>query len=176
MVSLTEKLSELDVNIDNDKQYIIKKFKDNVQGIEICLDGQNMKHNGKEGHWLEKKMGIKPNSKNEPDIYGYEMKKSASKTTLGDYSACEYIFSRKNKRNSINMMNEWTDEINLSRNDFIKIFGNPNPEKNNRYSWSGSCVPTYNMYNTNGQILTINENNDIIIYYCSFSKDKEVIQ
>ena len=54
--------------------------------------------------------------------------------------------------------------------NFIKTFGNPNPNKENRYSWSGSCVPIYNSWNSNGQLLTINENNDIIIYY-SFSND-----
>ena len=42
--------------------------------------------------------------------------------------------------------------------------------KNDRYSWSGTCVPKYNIWNSNGQTLTIAENNDIIAYY-SFSKD-----
>ena len=51
----------------------------------------------------------------------------------------------------------------MAGSDFIKTFGNPNPIKKNRYSWSGSCVPSYNNWNSNGQILTINENNDIII-------------
>jgi hypothetical protein len=98
------------------------------------------------------------------------MKKSSKKITLGDFSASEYIFSRKNKRNNINTLNNWTDEVKLSRKDFMKTFGNSNPKKNNRYSWSGSCVPSYNTWNSNGQILTINENNDIVIYY-SFSND-----
>jgi hypothetical protein len=155
---------------DADKQHIIELFNNNVRGLEICLDGQNTKHCGKEGHWLETKMGIQHNSKNEPDINGYEMKKSSKKTTLGDFSASEYAFSQKNKRVSINIMNNWTDEMVLNRSSFIKIFGNPNPKKNNRCSWSGSCVPTYNDWNSNGQILTISKDNDIIIYY-SFSKD-----
>lgn len=153
-----------------DKQNIIKLFNACVKGVDICLEGQNINHCGKEGHWLETKMGIKHNAKNEPDINGYEIKKSSSKTTLGDFSASEYAFSGKNKRNNINILNNWTDEIKFSRNDFIKTFGNPNPNKKNRFSWSGSCVPTYNIWNYNGQILTINKNNDIIIYY-SFSND-----
>lgn len=33
------------------------------------------KNNGAEGHWLEKLMNLKINSKNKPDIGGYEMKK-----------------------------------------------------------------------------------------------------
>ena len=154
----------------SDKQEIITLFNNNVKGVKIEFDTQNIKHCGKEGHWLETKMGIKHNSKNEPDINGYEMKKSSNKTTLGDFSASEYVFSSKNKRNCINNLNNWTDEIKLSRIDFIKIFGNLHPNKNNRYSWSGSCVPIYNIWNSNGQMLSVAENNDIIIYY-SFSKD-----
>jgi hypothetical protein len=162
-------------NIDSDKEEIIKLFYNNVKGVEICLKNINVKHCGKEGYWLETKMKIKHNSKNEPDINGYEMKKYSNKTTLGDFSASEYIFSNKNKRNNINILNNWTDEIKLSRNDFIKTFGNPNLNKNNRYSWSGCCVPTYNNYNSNGQILKINNNYDIIIYY-SFSNDTRDIK
>ena len=161
--------------IDFDKQQIITLFNNKVKGVKICIECQNINHCGKEGHWLETQMGIKHNPKNEPDINGYEMKKNSIKTTLGDFSASEYAFSKKNKRNVINHLNKWTDEIKLNRSDFIKIFGNPNPNKNNRYSWSGSCVPIYNKWNNNGQILTINENNDIIIYY-SFSHDKRSIK
>ena len=162
--------------IDIDKQHIIILFNTCVKGFEICLEEQTIKHCGKEGHLLETKMGIKHNSKNEPDINGYEMKKFSNKQiTLGDFSASEYAFSKKNKRNTINILNNWTDEIKLNRSDFIKTFGNPNPSKENRYSWSGSCVPKYNIWNSNGQILTINENNDIIIYY-SFSNDTRSIK
>jgi hypothetical protein len=163
------------VTIDTDKEEIIRLFNTNVKGIDICLEGHHIKHCGKEGHWLETRMGIKHNAKNEPDINGYEMKKSSIKTTLGDFSASEYAFSGKNKRNEINSFNSWTDKIKISRIDFIRTFGNQNPLKNNRHSWSGSCVPTYNIYNLNGQILQISENNDIIIYY-SFSKDTRTIK
>jgi hypothetical protein len=159
--------------VEPDKQYIITLFNKNVKGVDICSEGKN--HCGEEGHWLEKKMGIKHNAKNEPDINGYEMKKSSRKITLGDFSASEYVFSEKNKRNRINTLNNWTDEIKLSRSDFIRTFGNPNPNKNNRHSWSGKCVPTYNNWNSNGQTLTINEHDDIIIYY-SYSKDTRCIK
>jgi len=159
--------------IDNDKQYIISLFNARVKGATVCLEGQNANHCGKEGHWLETRMGIQHNSKNEPDICGYEMKKHSPKTTLGDFSASEYAFSGHNKRTSINALNNWTDDTKLSRSEFIRIFGNPNPKKNNRYAWSGSCVPTYNLWNANGQILTIQENNDIVIYY-SFANDTRI--
>ena len=168
-------LSQTTNEIDIDKKQIITLFHNNVRGIKICLEGQNINHCGKEGHWLETKMGIKHNAKNEPDINGYEMKKSSSKTTLGDFSASEYAFSGKNKRNIINVLNNWTDEIKLNRRDFIKTFGNPNPLKNDRYSWSGSCVPIYDSWNANGQMLSINENYDIVAYY-SWSKDTRSIK
>ena len=92
--------------IDIDKQYIITLFNTRVKGVEIILKGHKINHCGKEGHWLETKMGIKHNAKNEPDINGYEMKKSSIKITLGDFTASEYIFSRKNKRNIINHLNK----------------------------------------------------------------------
>jgi hypothetical protein len=171
MSGLLQTTSEIDI----DKQDIITLFNNNVKGVEISLEGQNVKHCGKEGHWLETKMGITHNAKNEHDINGYEMKKSSTKTTLGDFSASEYAFSRKNRRKDINILNNWTEDIKLNRSDFIKTFGNPNPNKEKRYSWSGSCVPTYDNWNSNGQKLTINENNDIIIIY-SFSNDTRSIK
>ena len=105
------------------KEQIKELFNKNVKGVEICLKDYNSKHCGKEGHWLETQMGIKHNSKNEPYIYGFEMKKVSPKTTLGDFSASEYAFSKKNKRNTINKNNNWTDDNKLERSDFIKIFG-----------------------------------------------------
>jgi hypothetical protein len=156
--------------MDNDKQFIVSLFRNNIKGKSIILDRYTKNHCGKEGYWLETQMDIKHNAKNEPDIKGYEMKKGSGKITLGDFSASEYAYSRKNKRITINHYNNWTDDIYLTRNEFIRYFGNQNPNKNNRYSWSGSCVPTYNHWNDNGQTLTILDNNDIVIYY-SFSKD-----
>jgi hypothetical protein len=155
-----------------DKQYIISLFTTNVKGVEICLEG-NVNHDGKEGHWLEQKMGIKHNAKNEPDINGYEMKKFSNKITLGDFSASEYVFSKK--RHSINELNNWTEVEKMDRTTYIRTFGNPNPKKNNRYSWSGSCVPIYGSWNSNGQMLSVTETNDIVAYY-SFSKDTRSIK
>lgn len=171
MDNLSNLFNQIKITNDTDKNQIITLFNNNVKGVEICLDDININHCGKEGHWLETKMNIKHNSKNEPDINGYEMKKLSAKITLGDFSASEYIFSKKNKRKIINNINKWNDDLQLTRSYFIEIFGNPNPNKKNRNSWSGSCVPTYNNYNTNGQILKITENNDIFIYY-SYSIDE----
>ena len=129
---------------------IIKLFNNNVNNQSIILDNYNKLHKGKEGYWLEKKMGITHNSNNMPDIDGYEMKKDSKKITFGDFSATEYLFS-KNK-STINDING--SIINISRTEFIRYFGTPNILKNNRYSWSGSCVPKYNNWN-NYSILLI---------------------
>ncbi|MCP5079359.1 MAG: LlaMI family restriction endonuclease, partial [Psychromonas sp.] len=77
------------------KGIIVQRFKQNVKGKKFNPNGYNQLHDGKEGHWLEKQMGIEPNSDNNADIYGYEMKKQTpSKTTFGDWSAKESIFKR----------------------------------------------------------------------------------
>ena len=34
---------------DDDKQYIINRFRTNVKGIAVCLDGLNASHCGREG-------------------------------------------------------------------------------------------------------------------------------
>ena len=134
MSELLQTASENDIDVD--KQHIIALFNKYVKGVEICLEGKNINHCGKEGHWLETKMGINHNAKNEPDINGYEMKKNSSKTTLGDFSASEYVFSRKNKRNCINNLNNWTDEIKLNRSDFIKRSEERRVGKECRSRWS----------------------------------------
>jgi len=150
----------------NDKQKIINLFMDNIKD-KILI---SKIHCGSEGHWLENQMGIKHNSKNDPDIFGYEMKKNSNKKiTFGDFSANEYLFS-KNKI-IIENMNGWKkDENKISRNDFIKYFGTPNPLKNNRYSWSGKCVPVYGEWNNCGQIMYFDNDLNLLISY-SFEKD-----
>jgi hypothetical protein len=116
-------------------------------------------------------MNIKHNNKNKPDLYGYEMKKNSVKISFGDFSASEYLFS--SKKSYIKEYNKWTNDINITKNDYIKYFGKKNEKKNNRYSWSGSCVPTYNNWNYSGQNLLFNENNDLCIYY-QFDKDERI--
>ena len=157
-----------DITDDIGKLRIISMFRENVKGKKVDTNTQNTKHCGKEGHWLEQQMGIQHNSRNEPDIDGYEMKKESSKTTLGDFSATEYAFSKN--RTTINEMNHWTTDVSMTRSAFIRYFGNPNCQKNNRYSWSGSCVPRFGSWNSCGQILSVTAHDDIVIQY-SFDKD-----
>lgn len=140
----------------NEKQEIKRRFFENVKEKEIKTTGN---HCGKEGHWLEKAMQIKPNGKNAPDILGYEMKKdSSNKITLGDFSASEYLFSKKTPiLNSLN-----GESIKMDRKTFIRTFGTPNPKKNGRFSWSGACVPSYGKFNDFGQKIVIDDEIRII--------------
>jgi len=113
-------------------------------------------------------MDIKPNSNNTPDIGGFEMKKFSTKISFGDWSA-DYLFSVKNKKKLINKINNF--EINITKEIFIKSFGNKTKEKNNRYSWSGSCVPKYGELNNCGQSLKIDDDENILAMY-SYKHDK----
>lgn len=160
-------------NNDTNKLEIIKLFQENVKGKKINLENYNKKHCGKEGHWIETQMKIKHNSKNEPDLFGYEMKKESAKISFGDYSASEYLFSKE--KSIINKYNKWNEKlVTITKEEFIKFFGTKKISKNNRYSWSGECVPKYGTWNNCGQILSISDNN-ICIYY-SYSKDKRDLE
>ena len=139
----------------NGIEHIINTDKQQIICGEICLEGQNINHDGKEGHWLETKMGIKHNTKNEPDINGYEMKKFSNKITLGDFSASEYVFSKK--RDSINEINNWTDEEKIDRTNFIRTFGNPNPIKRL------TTAPTHNKLCTD--VVSMLDGKFLLCYY-----------
>lgn len=153
--------------MDRNKAEIIRLFRQNVKGKSPDVTGKNIKHDGRKGHWLEEQFCIPANSKNSADILGYELKnETTSKISFGDWSANRYIFKT----------GDYTDVFRGNKqyekqDDFCKIFGKPNEEKNNRYSWSGTPVPKIGNYNDFGQILVIEDNYDITIKY-SFSHDK----
>lgn len=134
------------------KNKIISLFLKNVKGRKFEVLAVNVDHDGKEGHWLETQMGISHNGRNEPDIFGFEMKNDTrSKTSFGDWSADYYIFK--------------DEKYDISRDDFIKIFGKPNEKKNGRFSWSGEPIPKINLYSNFGEILLIDEFENILIEY-----------
>lgn len=150
--------SLFDKDAEEAKKRIIQLFLTKVKGKTDDISGANVNHDGKSGHWLETQMGIPHNASNTPDLYGFEMKNqtSSGKTTFGDWSP-DYTPFKKNKL--------------MSREDFLKIFGSPNVEKNNRYSWSGKSCPKLNVYNESGQIMKVdNVGNIFALYY--FSHDK----
>ena len=116
---------------------IIKRFMENVYGKTSETSRANQRHDGKKGHWLEKQMGVKPNADNKPDLWGYEMKNdTTSKTTFGDWSPNYWIF-----RDS---------QYDMTREDFLRIFGKANKHKGGRLSWSGEPVPKINGTNSFG--------------------------
>ena len=43
-------------------------------------------HCGAEGHWLEARFGIRPNSRKEADYKGFELKADSSKVSVGDWT------------------------------------------------------------------------------------------
>ena len=143
--------------MDADKRKIIERFNSQVKGQRPVAEG-NKRHDGKYGHWLERKMGSYIDASNEPDLYGYEMKNNTtSKTTFGDWSADYYIYK---------------DPVSgINRSQFLKIFGKPNENKGGRHSWSGEPCPKINTYNRFGQILKVDAGNNILAIY-SYSEDK----
>lgn len=145
-------------NISNEELEIVRIFEENVLGETPNTAEYNQGHNGSGGHWLEQKMGVRPNADNAPDLLGHEMKNNTtSKTTFGDWSPNYKIF----KDNS----------SGIDRDQFLRIFGKPNPDKDNRYSWSGTPLPTVNRPSPyNGSVMTVDENQDISIIY-NYSED-----
>lgn len=148
-----------DDQVAKNKQLIINLFNTKVKGRKANTSMSNVKHDGKRGHWLETQMGIVYNGDNAPDLLGFEMKNdTSSKTTFGDWSANYYIFSKDS-------------EYNITRDEFLQIFGKPNESKNGRFSWSGQPTPTIKGFNMFGQKLLIDNAKNIIAIY-SYSQDK----
>lgn len=148
-------------NSDVSKKKILELFNKKIRGKKPNTSDSNVNHDGREGHWLETQMEIAHNAANLPDILGYEMKdNTTSKTSFGDWSADYYLYKDKT--------------YGITRDDFIKIFGKPNPKKGGRYSWSGEpCPKSLNIYNNYGQIMIVDKLKNINIIY-SYSKDKRI--
>lgn len=152
---------------DSDKNIIIQMFNSNLKGKKYVRNTTNT-HDGDEGHFIETQMGILINSNNAPDNRGFEQKKEASKISFGDWAANSYLFSKPTN-------NHANKSLHMSRNEFIRTFGSPNPNKDNRYSWSGSVFPTYgNEYNYAGQRIRFLDNEDMVIEYLYLKDTREV--
>lgn len=150
-------------NTQQIKIKIINLFVKNVKGSYPDVSKANKGHDGKSGHWLETRMGIKHNSKNEADLYGFEMKNNTtSKTTFGDWSADYYIFK--------DLKYFSKDRAEVNRDKFMRIFGGQSSEYEGRYSWSGRSAPKIKGYNDFGQKLVVDKKNNILAIY-SYSKD-----
>jgi hypothetical protein len=141
------------------RSLIEERFEKFVKGQKPDLTGYNLRHDGAEGDWLTKKMGLTVNGRNEPDFLGFEMKKDSPKTTFGDWSP-DFALYLPEKRGA---------EPALQRSDFLKIFGSPKqhkePRKNGRFSWSGEIFPTVHGINKYGQIMKVEKSGDIKALY-----------
>ena len=150
---------------DQIKREIRKTFNKNVKGKVPDLSKYNRSHDGAEGDWLTKAMGLTVNGKNEPDFKGFEMKKDSAKTTFGDWSPNFTLY--KKIKNS--------PKPRLTRNEFLQIFGRKSPDptgrKSGRFSWSGTVFPTVHSVNDYGQIMKVDSSHNIVILY-SYRKDK----
>ena len=135
------------------KSQILRVFEDRVKGRMPDLARMNQSHDGREGDWLTKEMGLTVNGLNAPDFQGFEMKKdSKGKTSFGDWGPDEAIYKGPKKL--------------LDRDTFLEMFGAPNPKKANRYSWSGRVFPNLIDFNYAGQKMVI-EDDGIKIFYDS---------
>lgn len=148
--------------IEENKTTIINLFNTKIKGKKSDVLSSNSKHDGKDGHWLEKTMGLKFNNKNLPDILGFEMKNATtSKTSFGDWSGDYRLFSKRAGGE-------------ITQNEFLEIFGQPNTEHDGRLAWSGTICPNkVGDYTIGGQKLAVNKGNNISATY-SYSKDKRV--
>jgi len=144
---------------------IVDRFNLFVRGQAPDLRGFNFEHDGAEGDWLTKRMGLTVNGHNEPDFLGYEMKKDSAKTTFGDWSPDGAVYLSPSKG----------EPPDLQRDEFLRIFGtaknNSDRRKNGRYSWSGNVFPTVKAVNQFGQIMKVEDSGDIRILY-DFSADQ----
>jgi hypothetical protein len=149
-------LLQATTEIEGDKQHILTLFNNHVRDVEICVEGQNINHCGKEGHWLETKMGIKHNAKNEPDINGYEMKTGDKVTTFID-KAPDTIYLNGDKltiRNKKLKEEYWKKYASIKESDKATIGG-----------WR------IDQFNYSGQKLCVDEKNNIFVVY-DYSQDK----
>lgn len=150
------KLFYKDDQMEANRKKIIELFMDNVKGKRPEVTGN--RHHGSHGHWLEKQMGIKPNSSNSTDILGYEMKTdTTSKTSFGDWSPDKSLWGRYRSEPTIKKLNR--------DKEFLAAFGHANPNKNGRYSWSGMPVPKVKQFNRFGQKLIVTPGQDIQAIY-----------
>ena len=148
---------------------IRKIFNENVNGKKLDVATYNENHHGKEGHWLEKQMGVKHNASNLPDLFGFEMKNGTNnKTTFGDWTP--NIDKEGNKIEK----KWWNKGYVQEKKEFMQKYGKFNEDKK-RYSWA---LPTkYMQFNNHGQKLEINNAGVFIIYnknYDSLYENREM--
>jgi hypothetical protein len=142
---------------DTTRQAIYRRFRVYVQGKRPDLSAYDQRHDGAEGDWLTRQMGLTVNGKNAPDFDGYEMKKDSKKVTFGDWSPDVALYSGRGRR------------AELSRMEFLRAFGVARelsqPTQHTRYSWSGEAFPKLGSVNGSGQKIEVDRQGNITIFY-----------
>jgi hypothetical protein len=157
--------------IDADKEWILRQFFEHLEGK--TLKGV-AKHDGQEGHAVERAFGITPNARNEPDIRGYELKKCSNKITFFDLGGV-YPFSKNPEpwikyagESATALLQELAANAPLkTRTSFIRKFGTFKEKSDGRVraSWSGTCFPKVGVYNACGQTLEVDPEGNIVAFY-----------
>lgn len=150
---------------DDIKRAIRIRFYNNVRGKIASGVGYNPAHDGAEGDWLTREMGLTVNGDNEPDLMGFEMKTDSSKTTFGDWSPDSGLFVKVPPAGLREM----------DREAFLKAFGvvrsKPATPPVVYYSWSGSVFPKVGGMNDCGQEMLVDGGNNITAEY-DFNADR----
>ncbi len=135
------------------KCVIIHLFNTNVKGK---LPTNTSLHDGSEGHNLERLMGLKSNSKNEPDLLGYEMKtQTKSKITFVDKTP-----SKKYYKGVV---------VNKQDKDTKRVFWNTFKRQKSEGTTIGGWK--LNKYDNDGQCLKVDDNKNIQVMYL-YKNDK----
>lgn len=145
-----------------EKQQIIDTFMEKVKGVPIHTEG-NVHHCGKHGHWLETRMGLSHNSKNEPDMYGYEMKTGETVTTFVDKAPDRMMIGGMEipKRDKLSKTLFWDKYASKKESEHKTIGG-----------WS------VDKFNKSGQRLVVDDNSLHILYdfQHDMREDKETLE
>lgn len=168
IADIVKKLDSLKLtDPDTIKQFFKDTFDRKLRGKRF---DKKKTHCGSEGMWVESQFKASSDNNTHADLYGYEIKKQSDKITFGDWSADEYIFAQKD------MLKNFNGNIQIGKNEFIKLFGRLNIKKK-RYSWSGSVCPTKcNVWTNSGQLLVTNSSNDIFIIYSNERDNRRGIE
>lgn len=132
------------------KQDILARFVSHVKSVPICVDTQNSRHNGKEGHWLEERMGIIHNSKNEADLYGFELKTGQRVTTFMDKAPDHFYIDGES----------FSIRDKTKKSTFFDRYASK--KKSDEPTIGGWSVTHYNLA---GQIMEIDVTHSIVIRY-----------
>ena len=151
---------------EESRLFIINNFNKNVLGKYPNESELKSNHDGKIGHWLEKRLGGNVDSDGNADLNGYECKVESKKTSWGDWSAPYRIFCDKSykifyKENAYENM--WT---------LVKSLGvlRQHAKEGNYYSMSGKDFPQHINSLTDIGLSIIEKDSDILLTY-DFSKD-----